>query len=172
MSFIGKKILQFKTNWTTRNIQRKVNAVPYDQTQSFALLYCYENTAKEEALNNWLELLKADQKDVHVLCIQGNKDLPLSLHPTLTLADMTALGNIKNEVLDQFLERSYDYFIHLDFDVNEVIEMIIRKTKAKCKIGFYSELHQKKYDLMIGMNKSAGMVNFVTQITKYLKSIK
>lgn len=172
MSLIGKKILQFKTNWTTKNIERSINALPYDQAQSFGLLYVYESNAKEEAVHNWVERLKSDQKKVHVLCMQSDAKPPLSTFPTLTLSDMTAMGSIKNDVLVQFLERSYDYFIHLDFEVDEVVDMIIIKTKAKCKIGFYSEQHQKKYDLMIGMNKSAGIVNFVEQITKYLKSIK
>lgn len=171
MSLIGKKILRWKTNWSTKNIQRTIHALPYSQTSTFGLLYCYENSAKEEALLQWIQELKSDQKEVHVLCVQCDAQPAQSDFPTLTMADMNVVGKIQAEVLDQFLERSYDYFVHLDFEANEVIDMIVRKTKAQCKIGFYSELHQKNYDLMIGMHKSAGMVNFVEQVMKYLKSI-
>lgn len=171
MSLIGKKILRWKTKWTTKNVQRSIVAIPYDLSKSFGLLYSYENSAKEEALRLWVDQLISEQKEVHVLCIQSNSQPVMSNFPTMTMAQMNTMGQIKAEVIDEFLERSYDYLIHLDFEANEVIDMIIKKTKAKCKIGFYSEQHQKNYDMMIGMNKSAGMVNFVDQVTKYLKSI-
>ncbi len=172
MSFIGRKILHWKTKWSPKNTQRVINALPYHQAATFGLLYGYENSAKEEAIQEWIQELKSDKKEVQILCVQSDTQPPQSDFPTLTMADMNVIGKIQAEVLDQFLERSYDYFIHLDFEGNEVINMIVRKATAQCKIGFHSKLNQKHYDLMIGVNKHTGIANFTEQIMSNLKRIK
>lgn len=171
MSILGKKLLQLLNNPSKRKGNEKTVIVPFDQAQHLGILFTWTDTKKEAALEAFVEKLGADKK-VDVLCFNPNKESVNSQYPILQISDLTALGKFNSEVTQYFLRQPFDFIFHFDFEMNEITKSILVMTKAKCRVGFHSKEGAKYYELMIGINKSAGITNFAEQIEKYVKAIR
>lgn len=169
MSLIGKKLLSLSNNPLKR---QKSQAIPsYEQAERIGILYTFEGEKKEEATDNIIHLI-SNEKKVDVLCYLDKKDLSNAKHPSFRIDQLNRWGKINSSEAQGFLSNSYDFLIHLDFELNEIMKNMLIHTKAKCRVGFHSETGSNFYELMIGMNKSAGTSNFAEQIIKYIKAIR
>ena len=71
-----------------------------------------------------------------------------------------------------FIEEPFDYLFHLDFEINPLIKPILTKSKANWKVGCHSDDGEGIYDLMIKINKSAGLKNLSDQMLIYVNALK
>lgn len=169
MSIIGKKILSF-TNKSSRK-QKKTEIPSFETAQNIGLLYTYEDEKKEDSVEQMMGLF-SEEKQISTLCFIDSKEEVEAKHPSFRLDQLNTWGKIESEEVNAFQAKEFDFLIHFDFETNEVIDSLLVNSKAKCRVGFHTEESAKNYELMIGMNKSAGPSNFAEQIIKYLKAIK
>lgn len=169
MSLIGKRLLRLSNNKTKRPIPQVIPS--YERAERVGILYTYEGDKKEEATENLISLINKE-KQVDVLCYLDRKDLTNSKHPSFRIDQLNRWGKLNSSEAEEFLNTSYDYLIHLDFELNEIMKNMLIHTKAKCRVGFHTESGRNFYELMIGMNKSSGTSNFAEQIIKYIKAIR
>ena len=169
MSLIGKKLLNLFGKTSKRD--SSVAIPSYEQAKRIAVLYTFEDEKKEEAVDALKELIDVTKK-VDILCFIDKKEIPYGKHPSFRIEQLSNWGKINSEEVEKFLETPYDYLIHLDFEMNEIIKNLLTNTKAKCRVGFHADSASSYYELMIGMNKSAGTTNFAQQIVKYIKAIR
>lgn len=134
-------------------------------------MYTYGGDKKEESVDV-LHSLIGDEKEVQVLCFIDKKEIANSTHPSFHIEQLNSWGKINSNEVVKFLESEFDYLIHLDFELNEILKSLLNRTKAKCRVGFHSEKGNLYYELMIGINKNAGTTNFAEQAVKYIKSIR
>lgn len=169
MSLIGKKMLSLFNKSGKRPKSQAI--ISYEQAQKIGIIYTYEDEKKEEAIQHIVNLIN-NEKVVYVLCYMDKKEVASSINPTFRVDQISSWGKINSEEASHFLNSPFDFLIHLDFDLNEIMKNMLIHTKAKCRVGFHSETGNDFYELMIGMNKSAGTSNFAEQILKYIKAIR
>ncbi len=169
MSLLGKKMLGLVSKSKKRDAKQVIPS--YEQSQSIGIIYTFEGDKKEETIDMLLNTL-GENKHVDVLCFMDMREITSSKHPSFHIEQLNNWGKIDSEEATKFSETSFDYLIHLDFEMNEIMKSLLNRTKAKCRVGFYSEKAEQYYELMIGINKSAGTTNFAEQIIKYIKSIR
>lgn len=169
MSLIGKKLLSL----TNKSGKRQKNlAMPsYERSQNIGILYTFDEK-KQESADAIIKLIDDSNKKIDVLCFIDRKEVESSKHPFFKIEQLNNWGKIKSEEVDQFINTSFDFLIHLDFEMNEIMKNMLIHTKAKCRVGFHAENSSDYYELMIGMNKSAGSSNFAEQTIKYIKAIR
>lgn len=169
MSLIGKRLLRLSNNRTKRHTPQVIPS--YERAERVGILYTYEGDKKEEATDHFIGLISKEKK-VDVLCYLDKKDLTHAKHPSFRIDQLNRWGKLNSSEAQDFLSTSFDFLIHLDFELNEIMKNMLIHTKAKCRVGFHTESGSNFYELMIGMNKSAGTSNFAEQIIKYIKAIR
>lgn len=169
MSLIGKKLLSLMNKGGKR--QKNQVFPSYENSHSIGILYTYDEK-KQESAENIIKLINDESKKVEVLCFIDRKEVESSKHPFFRIEQLNNWGKIKSDEVDQFINTSFDFLIHLDFEMNEIMKNMLIHTKAKCRVGFHAENSSDYYELMIGMNKSAGSSNFAEQTIKYIKAIR
>lgn len=169
MSLLGKKLLKVLHKPDKRAKSQEIPS--FEKASRIGIIYTYDEN-KSESANAVTSLLKESQKQVDILCFIDNKEVIETKHPHFNLEQLSSWGKINSTEVETFLNAPFDFLIHLDFEVNEIMRTMLINTKAKCRVGFHSEETAEFYELMIGMNKSAGSSNFAEQIVKYIKAIR
>ncbi|MBO6495185.1 hypothetical protein [Roseivirga sp.] len=169
MSLLGKKLLKMLHKPEKRAKNQEIPS--FESAKNIGIIYTY-GEKKSESADSIIELIEADSKQVDVLCFIDKKDITESKHPFFKIDQLSSWGKINSPEVESFLATSFDFLIHLDFELNEIMRTMLINTKAKCRVGFHSQQAADYYELMIGMNKSAGTSNFAEQTVKYIKAIR
>ncbi len=170
MSVIGKKILSV-FNRPSKRQKSGANLVPLEQATHIGILYTWADTQKEEVLESFVNEI-GEGKQVDVLCFNSSKTAVSTKNPVFDESILTSFGKLNSEEVQKFIKTSYDYLFHFDFESDEIIKSILVQTKAKCRIGMHNADSTNYYELMIGLNKSAGISNFAQQMLKYVRAIR
>ncbi len=171
MSTIGKKILSI-LNSTSKSATNRGALKPFEEATSIGILYTWEGAKKEELVYNLIDKLGTD-KSVRGLCYNPNKNEEVETKtPLMSVGDLSLLGKINSSAADSFLSESFDYLFHLDFEVNEITAALLLKSQAQCRVGLHSDKAESLFELMIGINKSAGLEHLIEQMLKYVNALK
>jgi len=169
MSLLGKKLLELTSKSSKR--KRQIVMPNYADASHMGIIYTYGDEKKEESINELIKLID-DEKQVDVLCYINSKEIVTTKHPSFQIDQLNNWGKFNSKEVEYFQNANFDFLIHFDFEEDEIVQSLLRQTKAKCRVGFHSENTIQYYELMISMNKSAGSANFAKQIMKYIKAIK
>lgn len=171
MSLLGKKILSLGNPGDKR---AKAGAVhkTFEEARSIGLLFSWEDKQQEQTIKEFIREMGSD-KSVRCLCFNPDKRVvPDTTFPVFDTGKLSFLGKIESPETNQFLEEPFDYLFHLDFQLNDIMKSFLSRSKAHYRVGFHSQEGEKFYDLMIGINKNAGLHNFASQILKYVNALK
>lgn len=170
MSVLGKKILSL-FNSPSRRKKNPESLVPFDQAKSIGILYTWVDAQKEEALSSFLEEVGQNRR-VEILCFNPTKNAIETQNPVFDESVLSNFGKLNSPEVQNFIKLPFDYLFHFDLDSDEIVKSILVQTKAKCRIGIHDNNYTDYYELMIGINKSAGISNFAEQMIKYVKAIR
>ncbi len=171
MSLLGKKILSLG-NPSGQRPKSKVVHKTFDEAPSIGILFSWEDKQQEQTIQDFIRQL-GDEKSVSCLCFNPDKrTVPDTSLPVFHMGQLTLLGKIDSPETNQFLQEPFDYLFHLDFELNDIMRSFLSRSKAHYRVGFHSEEGEKFYDLMIGINKNAGLHNFASQILKYVNALR
>lgn len=171
MSILAKKLLGLLNRPSKRDKKIIPPIIPFNVAKKLAIIYTWDGQKKEEELNEFIQLINED-KTVDILCYNSGKEVIDTIHPTVSLGDLTHLGKLNSEIAQEFINEPFDFIFHFDFELNDVIKSILVQTNARCRVGYHSADNAAYYELMIGINKSVGMANFAEQVVKYIKAIR
>ena len=170
MSLIGKKLLSLQ-NRADRQKAPKRQHKPFEQASTVGILFTWEDKGKEAVIAEFVQRLP-DNLKLRYLCFNPDRKTEIdSSHPSFSENDLTLLGKIESEEADSFLQEPFDYLFHLDFELSEMMKSLLIRSRAHCRVGFHSEGGESFYELMIGINKNAGLHNFAEQILKYVNAL-
>lgn len=170
MSVFRKKILGLFNN-PNRRKKSTESILPFEKATSVGILYTWTDSKKEEVLEGFIEQIGASKK-VDVLCFNPLNTPADTRHSTFDNSALTNFGKLNSTEVQDFIKSSFDYLFHFDFESDEIIKSILVQTNAKCRIGIHDSDNTDYYELMIGINKSAGISNFAEQMIKYVKAIR
>lgn len=116
------------------------------------LLYTHDpaNPEKTDAIVHVVKKLQAGGKQVQVLCyVPDNKAAETNTpFDTVTKKDINLLGRSQNAPLNSFLKSSFAYLYHLDLVSDTVLDYVVAKCIAHCKIGNYQAGREALFELM------------------------
>lgn len=69
-------------------------------------------------------------------------------------SDISILGIIKNKKIENFINTKFDYIINLNEIITPLDRLILSKSKAKCRVGFYHSINIDLYDFMLKLKDS------------------
>lgn len=171
MSLLGKKILSLG-NPSGKKPESKAIHKTFEEASSIGVLFSWEDKQQEETIQDFIKQIN-DKKRVRCLCFNPDKRvIPDTSFPVFHTGQITMLGKIDSPETNQFLQEPFDYLFHLDFELNEIMKSFLSRSKAHYRVGFHTEEGEKFYDLMIGINKNAGLHNFASQILKYVNALR
>lgn len=171
MSLLGKKILSLGNPSDKKTKATGIHKT-FEEARLIGILFSWEDKQKEETIKSFLKEI-GDTKTIKCLCFNPDKKAtPDTTFPVFDTRQLTLLGKIDSTETNQFLAEPFDYLFHFDFELNDIMKSFLSRSKAHYRVGFHSQEGEKFYDLMIGINKNAGLHNFASQLLKYVNALK
>ena len=170
MSIIGRKILSHRARSRKRPGGQK--PVSFELAKSIGILYTWEDKVKEEEVKQFMEAI-SEGRQVQCLCFNPDKKvLPDTAHDVFDSSQLSVLGKIESDATNRFLQQPFNYLFHLDLELDELCKALLSRSQAQYRVGLHTEEGENFYELMIGINKSAGLHNFAGQMLKYVNAMK
>jgi len=132
--------------------------------QKIALIKGMQNKMEKEGKKVkclYLLLRDEDKPDVHM------DDGMERLEPI----DFSLFGDIVKPEVKKILEEDFDYLIHVDMEFNIYSDLVMSKSKARCRIGRYFDGHESQYDMMVKVADSSKINHLLDQIYHYTKAL-
>ena len=109
----------------------------------------------------YLLLREEDKPDVHM------DDGMVRLEPS----DFSLFGEIQKSSVNELLAEDFDFMIHADLEKTIYSDLVMTKSKAKCRIGKYVDDHEDQYDMMVGIPEEKKINFLLDQIYHYTKAL-
>lgn len=165
------RLLQFRTNSALKKNNSLRSSIPYKQALNVGILFSVEDKQKHDAIKEFIKILELDGKKVKVLeFLPKQKENYEFMFDFFTVKDLSFWGKIESSDAEKFTETSFDYLFCIDKESNPLILNLLARSKAKCRIGKFTEKYHPFYELMIEQNGSAK--NLIESMYKYTKQLK
>jgi hypothetical protein len=149
---IQAKIFALYTRRLTKASKKSAINHQHSIPVGIGLLYTHDpaNPEKTDAVLQVVKKLQAGGKQVQVLCyVPDNKSTEINTpFDTVTKEDINLLGRSQNAPLNSFLKSPFAYLYHLDLVSDVVLDYIVAKCIAHCKIGNYLAGREALFELM------------------------
>ena len=145
--------------------------IPYSQARSIGIIFSVEDKQKHSDVKDFIHQLEHDGKKVQVL-----EYLPLKKEnyefrfDFFTVNDLSFWGKINSETAEKFTETPFDYLFYLDRELNPLVLHVLACSKARCRVGRFTENENAFFELMIEQNGTVkGLIETMYKYTKQLK---
>lgn len=146
-------------------------SLPYRQAQNIGIMFSVEDKQKHLDVKEFIQHLEQDGKKVQVL-----EYLPLKKEnfefkfDFFTINDLSFWGKIHSETAIKFSETPFDYLFYIDKDPNPMALYLLAISKARCRIGRFSESENPFFEMMIEQNGTTkGLIDTMYKYTKQLR---
>lgn len=130
-----------------------------------------EDRKKHDAIKEFIRQLQQDGKKVNVLeYLPSKKDNYEFLFDFFTINDLSFWGKVNSSDAEKFIDAPFDYLYCIDMDSNPLIQHVLARSKARCRIGKFSKDDNAFFELMIEQNGSIS--NLIDNMYKYTKQLK
>lgn len=168
------------TRRITKNSKKSATNQQHSIPAGIGLLYTHDpvHPQKTDAIVEVVKKLQADSKPVQVLCYwPGNKEIAANMpFNTITKQDINLVGRSPNEPLNRFLKSSFAYLYHFDLASDVVLDYVVAKCIAHCKIGNYVPGREALFELLFkdlvqieGADSFDHLINKMFSYTQLLK---
>src|SRR3569832_1344219 len=155
MSRIKSQLLTFYTKHLIKyNRTERIN-VGFAQAQAIGVLYSGDSPKKQEAVDQLITQLNRLGKKVTVLCYAPTPTQVLNLtFPIITYRDIQLWGSINPDQAKTFVNAPFDYLYQVDLESHPVLDYLLAKSRAKCRIGYYCTRRTALFEIMVSFDKS------------------
>lgn len=174
---IKRKIAANKLKREFKNLKRVGKVKNLDEALSVGIIYRLDREDTYHLVKKYVKFLKEQEgiKKIMALGFIDEKELPADYQSKLefdffTRKDLSRFYKPGGTTVKNFINDDFDILIDLTNEQVIPLRYILNYSKAKFKVGNYSEENEPFYDLMINMKKY-NMVDFIDQVNHYLKII-
>lgn len=173
MISIKKFIIRLQLPKLIRKSDVKRHAVNYNSAFRIGILITLTDHEKQNTIDNFIDHLVADNKEVQVLCYDNRRARnKIFGYLQFTNKDISLIGKFKAEHLIDFINTDFDYLIHLDMESNEILDKILCLSRSKCRIGNDLEEHRSFYEFMMRANSLEEMCEMILHYIKVVNAEK
>jgi hypothetical protein len=150
--------------------------VPLTDARSIGIMYVLSDTADYDLVAAFVSRLQHERKEVKALGFVKNKILISRFLPKLSFdffsqKDVTWFYKPIHSKVRDFIDKEFDILIDLNLQDFFPLKYISGLSKARCRVGRYSESNMEFYDLMIEPKPGTTMSEYIEQIHHYLSVI-
>ncbi len=157
--------------------KRDADFISLERAHSIGILYEATKEESYELVKEFVRQLRADHKDVLALGFINDKDLPTNRFVKLGLdffTKKTLNWKLKpsGPIVENFINTKYDILICLNINRIIPLKYIASESKALFKIGRYDELSTNLYDMMLSVDDTTNLDDYLKETRHYLNKIK
>lgn len=154
----------------------KKSSASYVDAKSILIYFTSEGNQKIALVKSIQNKMEKDGKKVICLYfLLKDEDKP-DVHmdegmERLEVYDFSLFGEIQKPSVNKLLNEEFDYLIHADMESNIYSDLVMSKSKAKCRIGKFFENHDDQYDMMVAIPDDKKINFLLDQIYHYTKAL-
>ncbi len=158
-----------------KNLSRRQSS-RYNEAKTVLLFFTSEGNQKIALVKGLQNKMEKEGKKVTCLyLLMKDEDKP-DVHmdegmERLEPTDFSLFGDILKSEVKQLMDQEFDYMIHSDMESNIYSDLVMSKSKAKCRIGRYFDDHENQYDMMIKVADDKKINFLLDQIYHYTKAL-
>ncbi|MBK7945479.1 MAG: hypothetical protein IPJ85_09300 [Flavobacteriales bacterium] len=176
------KLLDRIKEWM--GIRRLLRDLPQDRkpiarsialARKVAIVYVVEDEASHNHVRNYVKRLKEELglSNIMALGYSDQKVMPHYLHAKLNFEaicqkDLNWYRIPQGNTVQNFMAEEYEIIIDLTLEDRLPIQYILAKSRARFKVGRWSESNKKILDMMIDMAGSRSLPQLIQQVHHYL----
>jgi hypothetical protein len=176
------KLLDRIKEWL--GIRRLLRDLPQDRrpiarniglARKVAIVYMVEDEAAHNHVRNYVKRLKEEHgiSNVMALGYSDQKVMPHYLHAKLNFEaicqkDLNWYRIPQGNTVQNFVAEEYEIIIDLTLEDRLPIQYIVAKSRARFKVGRWSESNKRILDMMIDMAGSRSLPQLIQQVHHYL----
>ncbi len=165
-------------------IRRLLRDLPQDRkpiarnlamSRKVAIVYVVEDEAAHNHVRNYVKRVKEELgiSNIMALGFCDQKILPHYLHAKLNfdaicLKDLNWYRIPQGNTVQNFMAEEYEVIIDLTLEDRLPIQYIMAKSRARFKVGRWSDSNKKILDMMIDMAGSHSLPQLIQQVHHYL----
>lgn len=176
MSQIKARLLSFYTKRLIGRRRADRMNVGFAQAQTIGILYHGDDPKKQETIHQLVTKLEKLGKQVRILCyVDDPKEVANFTDPTITLRDIQLLGKVTKPQAQTFIDTSFDYLFQVDLAGHPVMDYLLARSKAKCRVGYYTANRAGLFEMMVSLAKKSedtAITDLVAQMLHYTQLLK
>jgi hypothetical protein len=154
MLHLKEKILSLYTKRLVKTLRVARVNVGFQQAQSMGILYSAESPQKHEAVRCFATQLNKLGKKVARLCYAVAPLHAAQLDfPTITPRDLQLWGTITHAQAQDFVNTSFDYLYQVDLEGHPMLDYLLAKSQAKCRVGYYDPSRAGLFEMMVKFDR-------------------
>lgn len=163
--------LKMRTSSALRKNKVQRTSVPYRKAESIGILFSVEDKQKHEDIKEFIRHLEQDGKRVRVLeFLPKKKDNYEFLFDFFSDKDISFWGRITSREAMSFVDVPFDYLYCVDKESNPMILHLLALSKARCRIGKFTEPQRDFFEFMIEhKGTTRGLIDSMYKYSKQLK---
>ena len=163
--------LKWRTDSALKNNKSLRASLPYKQAKNIGIIFSVEDKQKHAEIKEFINHLETDGKQVKVLeFLPKKKENYEFLFDFFTVEDLSLWGSINSQPAEKFSETPFDYLFYVDNQSNPLVLNLLACSKARCRVGKFSENESPYFELMI---ESKGTIKgLIDNMYKYTRQLK
>lgn len=160
-------------------IPRKAKAINYANAKSIGIVYEIKTKDYQFFVSGFVDYLREEIgfKTIKTIGFYDSKEPPVFLdlgnkYQFINKTNLNWLYIPQSTESDEFVQQKFDILIDLTQENIVPIKYLVASSKAKFKIGRYSDENHDFFDFMISLNEKQNIKDFLDQVNHYLKQIK
>ena len=157
-------------------IKRNKQVVNFEKAETIALIFDATDRDDFELVKKYIKKLKDNKRKVRAIGFYDGKDEPAMLSSKLEY-DFFSRKQLKwylkpnDLVVENFIHEPFDLLINLCMNYKTPLLYITALSRAKFKVGKQHKKYAPYYDLMLDVDDTMGLKEFITVTEKYLMMI-
>lgn len=167
MIAITKKIIALQLPKLVRKSPARRRTVNYQNAERVGVLTTLQEYEKQQVIDEFVDRLVADQKEVEVLCYDRRRTRSKIFgYVQFSDRDISMFGSIRADYVLDFIHRDFDYLFHLDTESDVILDKILALSRAKCRVGRDLPEHHDFYELMVNADSLDDMQEMIFHYVK------
>ncbi len=135
------------------------------------ILHYYQDESTYQKIKYLLNDFLANY-EYHIL-VYATQKLANNVYPKILIThhDIGFLGKIKAHSASRFIKQNFDYLYYIAFSTTPILSYLIKRSNAKCKVGYYEEKYQGIFDMMVTLKNEKNYAKMIEQMLFYTKMI-
>ena len=161
-----------------KKAERNPDIISFDDAASIGILYEATDERNSDSIKNYVKSTRGtSKKDILAMGFVDKK----SFHPGqyaqfgldfFNRKDLNFQMIPSNPIITNFINEPFDILINVATEKCFPLHYITVMSKAKFKVGIYSSSGTKNYDMMVQLDREAGLKVILGQIEHFLRQIK
>lgn len=161
---------KYKTSKAQKENYRLRKSADYASANQLGIVFHNNEQSKIDAADKLSTLLRMDGKRVKLIAYEPKTAIKHLPYETFTKKNFDFWGKMSGKHLLDFVNTDFDFLICLDEHPNQYILSLLANSKAKCRIGRFSEDNQPTFEMLIEDKKQNG-INWIDRLYQYIKKL-